>query len=65
MSRPTTPRTAPVPLGKKLPRLEMARRNGAAKRRVKRPDFLANLERLGYSEKVGARMLTKFHNSLS
>lgn len=39
--------------------------NGAAKRRVKRPDFLANLERLGYSEKVGARMLTKFHNSLS
>ena len=35
------------------------------KRRVKRPDFLANLERLGYSEKVGARMLEKFHDSVS
>jgi len=38
---------------------------GAAKRRVKRPDFLANLERLGYSEKVGERMLEKFHDSVS
>ena len=38
---------------------------GAAKPRVKRPDFLASLEQLDYSEKVGARMLDKFHDSLS
>ena len=42
-----------------------ATETGKAKRRVKRPDFLANLERLGYSESVGARMLDKFHDSLS
>jgi hypothetical protein len=45
-------------------------KNGTAaaagrKLRLKRPDFLANLERLGYSEKVGARMLEKFHDALS
>jgi hypothetical protein len=36
-----------------------------ATRRVKRPDFLANLERLGYSEKIGTRMIEKFHDSIS
>lgn len=33
--------------------------------KVRQPDFLGNLERLGYSEKVGARMLEKFNDSLS
>lgn len=37
----------------------------ASKRRVNRPDFLANLERLGYSEELGARMMEKFHDSVS
>ena len=36
-----------------------------AKKRAKRPDPFADLERLDYPQSVGARMLKKFHESLS
>jgi hypothetical protein len=38
---------------------------GEPKKRTKRPDPFAGLERLDYPQSVGARMLKKFHDSLS
>ena len=32
--------------------------------RIKRPDFLANLRRLGYSEQVGESLFQKFYDSI-
>ena len=35
-----------------------------ATQRIRRPDFLANLEKLGYSEKVGESRFQKFYDSI-
>ena len=35
------------------------------KRKIKTPDFLGNLEKLGYSAKVGDEMLKEFYERLS
>jgi hypothetical protein len=38
---------------------------GGPKKRTKRPDPFAGVESLDYPQSVGARMLKKFHDSLS